>query len=384
MHVPQVRAEILHHHVHLTANIIHHQGDTMTVRAYQQNRRFVLWSIHWHVQQLTKRCDGICLILHKQSWTTGNARVFEGIQTTDSLYHNRRYGKLLLAYLHHHSTLNREAGWELHGESGSLSWRRLHLKRASQAGNAITHHVQTNTTPAFLAERLRCRETRTEKQFDNIAIRQLLIRANEVASYRRLAHRLGIDTGAIIAHSNDDLVAFIRGRKLDLACRKLPTLDANFRHFNRMVHSITNQVQQWPGDLFNHGSINLGLLAFHHELKFLVLLEGHRARCTIEARNHRRNGYQARLHQSILESGVQAILAVEKALTVTNERLHPIAYRGHVGDTFAQTTSKHMEFCIAVEFQFVEFSQVSRFSAGIPPITGMTSALVALTRHNRY
>src|SRR5579884_3769998 len=43
-----------------------------------------------------------------------------------------------------------------------------------------------------------------------------------------------------------------------------------------------------------------------------------------------------------------------------------------------------MEFCIAVEFQFVEFSQVSRFSAGIPPITGMTSALVALTRHNRY
>ena len=97
-----------------------------------------------------------------------------------------------------------------------------------------------------------------------------------------------------------------------------------------MVHCVTHEMQQWSGNFLVDRAIDFCVFPFQKEFKFLMLLEGHGTGSTIEARGHRRQRYQAGLHQTILEGGIQAILTGKDTFTLANDPFHLSTQGRHI------------------------------------------------------
>src|SRR5437879_6887697 len=144
-------SKILHHHIQLASNLIYNQCDALPTSVDKQQLSLIINVTYRQRQDLGKHRQSIHVIPHQYGRTTCKCCTFEIIQASYRLDHNRRNGKLLPTGFDHHSTLDRQASWELHGKCRPLTRHGFDFQRASQTRYTIAHNVQTYTTTTFFA-----------------------------------------------------------------------------------------------------------------------------------------------------------------------------------------------------------------------------------------
>src|SRR6266446_10546556 len=108
---------------------------------------------------MSQEIQRVEIILDNDCRPATKSRLFKVIQAAYGFDHHCGDGKLVPANTNHHRALDSQAGRELHGKRSALAWHGFDFKRASEARNTITYHIQANATTTLFTQHLSSRET---------------------------------------------------------------------------------------------------------------------------------------------------------------------------------------------------------------------------------
>src|SRR5579863_4558414 len=175
----------------------------------------------------------------------------------------------------------------------------LHV--AAQVVDVPPHHVHADSAARYVADLVRGGKAGHKYQVVDLLVGQFLIRGDQPA-FAGLLQYLGlVETGAVVAHFDDDVAALVKRRKLERARLLLAGGKAPIRDFETVVERVAHQVHQRIADLLEHGFVEFGAFAGQLELDFLAELARQIVHDTRKAVEREADRQHADLHHALLQ-----------------------------------------------------------------------------------
>ena len=193
---------------------------------------------------------------------------------------------------------------------------RLHLDGAADLVDVGPHHVHADTTAGDVGDLRRGREARREDELVDLRFRHLLEFdfGHDAVRERLRLDRLGVQPAAVVGDADDDVAAFVIGRKTDGAGLRLAGGGTRVRHLEAVVGRVAHHVRQRILDQVEHLAVQLGVCAVHLQLDLLVEFAG---QVTDDARQLLpgiADRLHARLHDAFLQLGSDVRQALQRHL----------------------------------------------------------------------
>src|SRR5271170_6826153 len=153
----------------------------------------------------------------------------------------------------------RERQADSNGAAHTLLGGNLHV--AAQIVDIPAHHVHSDPASGNIAHLLRGRKTRHENQVVDLLIAQVLILRNQRALSSLLQNLRFIESGAIVAHFDDDVAALMKCRKLERAAFVLAGGETPVGGFQAVIERVADQVHERIADFLEHGLVELSAFA---------------------------------------------------------------------------------------------------------------------------
>ncbi len=200
---------------------------------------------------------------------------------------------------------NRERERDLDGETQTHAGNRFDVDGAADLVDIVAHHIHADAAAGYAGDFGGGREAGCKYEFVDLRFRQLgdLGLGDEALGNRLGLDALGVETAAVIGDLNDNVAAFVIGRKPNAPRAWLAGGAPLLRRFQTVVGGIAHHVRQRVLDQIEHLAIKLGLGALHFQFDRLAEFVGeiaHDARKFLPGIADR---LHARLHHAFLQLG---------------------------------------------------------------------------------
>ena len=108
-------------------------------------------------------------------------------------------------------------------------------------------------------------------------------------------------TGAVVAHFDDDVATLVIGLQGDRADRALARGNPRFRRFDTVIQAVADQVSQRVGDTLDQALVQFRRLAGGFQFNLFAQLAGQVAHHTGETGEHEGNRHHADGHDRFLQ-----------------------------------------------------------------------------------
>ena len=212
----------------------------------------------------------------------------------------QRNNEDLLSDRDRHAVQNRQSQGQPDRNAGAHTERRLDLHTPAHGMHVAFDHVHANTATRDRGDDIGGGKAGFEYQQPDLLVGHGV--AHRQAALACLGHDLlAVQSGAVVAHFDDNVAALVEGAQRDRSGGWLARGQPLLRQLDAMVEAVANQMGERIGNLFYQALVELG--AFAHGLEFDLLFElaGEVAHDAREAAEHERDRHHANRHHRLLQ-----------------------------------------------------------------------------------
>src|SRR6266851_4878193 len=299
----EIRLKALDDDLLLREKVVHENADAFAVH-FDHDQQAVLGApaVGLDAELIAKLHHGQILIAQAKYFGASHQGVDALARDLDGLdYGQQRYDVDLLAYAYQLSVQDgeRERQADANGAAEALLGRDLHV--AAQVVDIAAHDVHADTAAGHVADLFGSGKPGHEDQVVDLFVGQLLIRGDKRALAGFLQDLGLAETGAIVAHLDDDVAALVKCGEFERAGFALAGRDPPFRDLQTVIERVADQMHERIADLLEHGLVELSAFAGEFEFDFLGELARkivHDARKAVERKADRQH---ANLHDAFLQ-----------------------------------------------------------------------------------
>ncbi len=371
LHARKLRPQALDDDLSRTGHGIHMHRHAPFVALHQQHRHRLVLAQQFRpgdgVQQVTQVeqlvalagvfiTRRVLLIVPRQLVGQDAHQAFNGVE---------RNRVLIVRALHHQCAVDRHRKRQANAKVHALARPRINHHRATKLAHFFVHHVHAHAPPGNLRDLFRRGEPRLQDELQYVAVAHLLMRAEQPPLDCLAPHRLQWHPGAVVAHVEDDIAAFVGQVQADAAPRRLTGQQPCLARFLAMVHGIAQHMFQRRHHAFQHVAVHLAFGIADHKLDVLAQLFRHLAHDALEARQHAFKRHHARAHQAFLQLGVDARLLLQQVVRILVAAVQRFLEVQQVGGRLGERARQLLQLRMAVHFQRVKFFITQALGLGL-------------------
>src|SRR5579859_6385667 len=275
-HGLEIRLEALDHDLLLREQIVHQDSDAHAFR-YDHDQEAALGgpAIRFHAELIPLRELGQEFIAYPEYVGASDQcieRVPRDLNGLDD--GEQRYDVNLFADSDQLPVEDgqREGQPNANGAALALLGEDLHV--AAQVVDIPAYHIHTDATTGDIADLFGRREARHEDQVVYLLVGQFLVHRHEPPLASSLQNPRFVEAGAVVAYFDDDVSAFVSGRKFQRAGLLLPAGEALLGSFQAVIQRVAHQVHEGIADLLEHGFVEFGAFSGQADFDLLTKLAG--------------------------------------------------------------------------------------------------------------
>ncbi len=308
----KLRAQVFHHDFPRAGQRIHLHRNPLIVYVNEKHRqRLGLWlaaqfrrmTVIEQFAQITQFVTPSAVLVPRRH------RVIAGLQLArhhahDALDAVQRHGVLFFAALNHQRPIDRHRERQTDTEPRTLARFGINDHRAAQVLDLGVHHIHADTAPGNLGDGLGGGKSWPQDELQDVVLAQFGVGADHAALDRLAPHGLEVDTGAVVAHLDNDVAAFVGQAQRDMPPLGFAGGQTFLDALQTMIDGVAQHVLQRRDHAFKHVAVHLALGVDHVELDLLVQLARHLTNDPAQTRHHALERDHARAHQAFLKLGV--------------------------------------------------------------------------------
>ena len=194
----------------------------------------------------------------------------------------------------------------------------MDLHAAGQLADARLHHVHAHAASGQVAHFRAGGEAGQEHQLQAFVVGHARGRVgiDQALAHRAVADPVGIDAGAVVAHLDRDMVAFLLRGQPHVAAFGLAAGAPRIGRLDAVVDRVAHEVHQRVGERLDQVAVELGVRAADFQLHLLADLPRDVARELGETREHAADRLHARGHHRRLQARGGRVQRGDRAVQV--------------------------------------------------------------------